>query len=209
MTNAVIRIIETFSPLIPLVIFFTKKSKKTAWSSLLLYYLIVYTFLSFYANFFHLFNIVIYIIISILTFCFFALILEHFLPQQKFRTFNRIVIAITALFFVANAIWGEGTSIFNSYSSGAANLILMAYCVYYYKLQLEKLQTIFVEKLPSFWIVSGVFLYSAGNFFLFCMFNYLTLNYPVFAFYAWDIYIVLILIMNIFFAKGIQCNWEK
>jgi hypothetical protein len=109
-----------------------------------------------------------------------------------------------------NAIWGEGISIFNSYSSAVANLILVAYCVYYYKLQLEKPQINFIEKLPSFWIVSGIFIYSAGNTFLFSMFNTLTRHYPLYLAYdLWDINILLTLIMNIFFAKGIQCNWRK
>ena len=66
----------------------------------------------------------------------------------------------------------------------------------------------FSFRMPLFFIVSGIFIYCAGNFFLFIMFNYLTLNYNNFAFYSWYINDVLILIMNIFFAKGIQCSWK-
>jgi hypothetical protein len=209
--NTIFQIIETFSPLIPLIVFLIKRFKKFTGSKLLLLYLIIYIFLSFCANFFpfiHRSNLLIYVIISILTILFFALILEQFLPQ-KFKMLNRIVISLTILFIIVNAIWGEGSSIFNSYSSVVANLVLVSYCVYYYKWQLEKPQIIFVEKVPSFWIVSGIFIYSAGNIFLFSMFSSLTRNNPAFAYYAWDINIILILIMNILFAKGIQCNWQK
>jgi hypothetical protein len=209
--NTIFQIIETFSPLIPLIVFLAKRFKKFTGSKLLLLYLIIYIFLSFCANLFpfiHRSNILIYVIISILTILFFALILEQFLPQ-KFKMLNGIVISLTILFIIVNAIWGEGSSIFNSYSSVVANLVLVSYCVYYYKWQLEKPQIIFVEKVPSFWIVSGIFIYSAGNIFLFSMFSSLTRNNPGFAYYAWDINIILILIMNILFAKGIQCNWQK
>jgi hypothetical protein len=210
-------ILETFLPLIFIFIFFIKKSKRSTWTKLLLYYSIAYFLLSAYGNilynafphlsFLHGGNVVIYIVIAALTFVFFSLVLEQFLGKQKFKNLNRTVVSITLLFIIMNARWGEGTSAFNSYSSGLSNLILILYCVYYYKLQLEKLEAIFVEKLPSFWIVSGIFIYSAGNFFLFIMFNTLTRNYPELAFYAWGINIFLLLIMNIFFAKGVHATW--
>jgi len=208
--------VETYSPLIPLIFFFIRRSKRSAWAILLISYLGIYLTLVFLANlslvfsisFFYLNNNMIYIILSALTFCFFALILEQFLPPDKFRTINRAVIVIAVLFCMANALWWEGTDIYNSHSAALTNLILISYCVYYYKLQLQTLQTFFVEKQPSFWIVSGIFLYSAGNFFLFTMYNSLTSNYPNFALYSWYINDIIILVMNIFFAKGIQCSWK-
>jgi len=200
-------ILEIFSPIIPLITVLIKGLKKTTWLILLVTYLVIYFILSAYAaslrpkN-----NIVVYIVISILTFSIFALILEEFVKQKKFKIINRAVIIITVLFLIANAILGEGLLIFNSFSSGLTNFILVSYCVYYYKLQLENPQIIFVEKQSSFWIVSGIFIYCAGNFFLFSMFNSLSRNNLVFAFYAWNINDILILVMNIAFAKGIQCN---
>jgi len=204
-------IVETYSPLIPLITFCIKKPKRSAWAVILISYLIIYVFLSADANFFHNIknNIVTYIIISMLTFCFFALIFEQFLSKKKFKIINRTAIIMVVLFFIFNAIWWEGAFIFNSYSSGVANLLLVGYCLYYYKLQLENPHVIFVEKQSSFWIVSGILIYCAGNFFLFSAFNSLTTNYPDFAFYSWNINIFLILIMNIFFAKGLQCNWHQ
>jgi len=204
------QIIEIYSPLIPLIILFIKRPKRSGWIILLTCYLVIYILLVYSAN--NLFggksNNIVYIILSALTLCFFALIFEQFFGK-KFKVFNRTVIIIAVLFFIVNAIFWEGTFLFNSYSSAVANFILLWYCVYYYKLQLEKPQVIFVEKLPSFWIVSGIFIYSAGNFFLFSMFNSLTRDNPQFAYYAWDINIILILIMNSFFAKGIQCASQK
>ena len=59
-----------------------------------------------------------------------------------------------------------------------------------------------MEKQPSFWIVSGIFIYCAGNFFLFSMFNSLSRNNLVFAFYAWNINDFLILSYEYRFRKG-------
>jgi hypothetical protein len=208
--------IEIYSPLIPLIFFFVKRSKRSGWAILLVSYLVIYFTLVFLANlplvfpngnFFN--NNVIYVILSALTFCFFAFILEQFLPLKKFRTINRTVIIVAVLFCIANALWWEGTQIYNSHSAALTNLVLISYCLYYYKLQLQNLQTLFIEKQPSFWIVCGIFLYSAGNFFLFTMYNSLTSNYPNFARYSWYINDFLIFIMNILFAKGIQCSWRK
>jgi len=203
--------IEIYSPVVPLIFFFIRRSKRSRWSILLIIYLIVYISLVYAANNFFVAknNNIVYIILSGVTFCFFAFILEQFLTSRKFKMLNRTVMIIAVLFFIANALWWEGISIFNSYSSAIANLILGAYCVYYYKLQLEKPQIIFVEKLPSFWIVSGIFIYNSGNIFLYSMFNSLTRSNHVFTYEMWDINIILILIMNVFFAKGIQCDWHR
>lgn len=206
----IFRYIEIYSPLIPLIFFFIRRSKRSGWRILITSYLVLYIFLVYGAV--HFFveknNNIVYIILSALTFCFFAFILEQFLPPNKFRTINRTVLIIAVLFFIANAIWWEGISVYNSKSSGLSNFILVSYCVYYYKFQLENMQNIFVEEQPSFWIISGIFIYCAGNFFLFIMFNYLTLHYNNFAYYSWYINDILILVMNIFFAKGIQCSWK-
>ena len=206
-TQIFFQIIETYSPLIPLATLLIKRSRKSSWVILLISYLAIYLSLVYAANNFfsgNKNNNIIYIVLTGVTFCFFALILEQFL-SAKFKFYNRVVILIAVLFFVANAIFWEGTFLFNSYSSAAGNLILLGYCIYYYKLQLEKPQIIFVERLPSFWIVSGIFIYSAGNIFLFSMYNSLTQNHHLFTYEMWDINIILILIMNISFAKGIQC----
>ncbi len=205
-------VIETYSPLIPLITFMIGRFKKTRWVNILLFYLIAYVPLSAYANFLARQiknNIIIYLMIGTLSFFCFALIIEEFLHLKKFKIINRIVIGFTILFFLVNAIWWEGFKIFNSNSSALSNLILMVYCLYYYKLQLDNPQNVFIEKQSSFWIVSGIFIYCAGNFFLFTLYNSLTKEYEGFALYSWRIATILILIMNIFFAKGIQCSLKR
>jgi hypothetical protein len=202
-------IVETFSPLIPLIIYFRKQPKKERWFIVLLIYLIVYVPLAAYSNVLQnqvKNNTIIYLIIGIITFCCFSLIIERILRKKKFKILNRIVIFLTILFFVVNALWWEGSDSFNSNSAALSGLILVAYCIYYYKLQLENPQNVFVEKQSSFWIVSGIFIYCGGNFFLFTFYHSLILDNENFALYAWGFVDLLILFMNIFFAKGIQCS---
>jgi len=221
----IIFIIEPLFPLIPLITLSLKRSGRPRWIIHLRRYLASYIILVSLANSVyylkplleHIFseeflgrinNSIFNITLSALTFCFFALIFEEFLPS-KFKIINRTIMFIAVLFFIANTIWWEGINVFNTYSAALANFILIGYCVSYYQRQLQSLQTLFIEKQPSFWIVSGIFIYCAGNFFLFTTYNYLTFHYTIFAFYSWYINDFLILIMNIFFAKGIQCASQK
>lgn len=215
-TELLFDIIEKYAPLIPLSIFLFKRGKRSSWAILLCSYLITYFFfLSIYNVYIYDYksnrgnNIVVYIVVAILTFCFFALILEQFLQKNNFRIINRAVIVIAVLFFISNALWWEGTSTFNSNSAGLGNFILVCYCLYYYKSQLENPKNFFITRQASFWIVSGIFIYGAGNFFLFTMYKVLTKESPAFAYYSWYVNDIFILMMNIFFAKGLQCNWAR
>lgn len=211
-TETFFDIIERYSTLLPLIVFFLKKSNKEVWVILLLVYLFLYFFfLSIFDPFIYdkPNNIVVYIIVAIFTFCLFSSILERILQQKKFAIVNRIVMVITVLFFLNNAIWGEGISAFNSISGGLANLIIVCYCLYYFKFQFEDPKIIFITNQPSFWAVSGIFIYSAGNFFLFALYNTLTIENSDFAYYAWYVNDIFILVMNIFFSKSMYCNWIR
>src|SRR3954447_11151628 len=120
--------VEVYAPLIPLLFFFIRKPKRSVWINFLISYLTVYILLVYSANHFILFitnNHIVYTVLFGVTFCFFALILEQFLLLQKFKFFNRAVIIIIVLFFVVDAVWGEGISVFNSYSSAITNLVLV------------------------------------------------------------------------------------
>lgn len=204
--------LEMYSTIIPLITFLLKRPKKSKWINVLLYYCITSIPLSMYANYLYYCNrnnIIVYFIIGLNSFCSFIFLFEDFLKQKKMTGVNRIVILFTFLFFVFNIIWGEGSSAINSASHAVGNSIILVYCFYFYKLQLQDPKNIFVEKQPSFWIVSGIFIYSGGVFFLFTLYHPLTLAYKDFANIAWDINDTLILVMNILFAKGVACASQQ
>ncbi len=206
-------ILETFSPAILLISYATNKPKKIKWLNILLVYSLVYIILIGYANYLKLNdhnNIFFYLITSLISFICFALIIEFFLFSRRFTIINYVIIILTLFFSVANVLWGEGMRFYNSNSAAIVNFILIIYCLLYYKQQLTKPQNIFIDKQPSFWIVSGIFIYSAGNFFLFAFYHQLSMlqNWK-FAENMWILPDVLILIMNIFFAKAIQCTLKQ
>lgn|GEM_PF-5419366 len=209
MNYTVFDFLETFSPLIPIAGLLIKRPRNVRWLVVLQIYLLLYIPLSAYANYLatHMrVNIVVYLIISAITFCCFVLVIESFFIHKSKKKINRVLIAVSILFLVVNALLWEGTTIFNSNSSALNNFILLLYCLYYYKLQIANPENAFVEKQPSFWIVSGIFIFCCGDFFLYALYNYLTLHHTDFARdYAWYFNDVLITIMNIFFTKGIIC----
>lgn len=206
-------VIETFSPAIPLISYLVYKPKKAKWLFILLSYSILYIILIGYANylklmFYH--NILFYFITSLISFISFALIVEFFLLSRRFTTINYLIIILTLFFSFANVLWWEGMRFYNSNSAAIINFILIIYCLVYYKEQLSKPQNIFIDKQPSFWVTSAIFIYAAGNFFLFAFYHQLsTMENWKFAENLWILPDVLILIMNIFFAKGIQCTSKQ
>lgn len=202
-------LIEIFSPLIPLIAFFLHRQKKARWLTVLLIYLLVYMLLlisAFILKWTHHSNIISYFIVNIISFIAFGVIISIFLNKRFFFRLNLVIIIITTLFAIGNAIWLEKLEFFNSNSAALDHLILICYCLYYFKLQLKQPGNVFVEKQTSFWIISGIFIYSGGNFFFFAFYNFLTLSNQVLAMNIWYITDVLILTMNIFFAKGLKCN---
>ncbi|HRI22696.1 MAG TPA: hypothetical protein PLA68_17170 [Panacibacter sp.] len=200
-------IIEVFSPLIPIAIYL-RKAIRNRWLFILLCYCFVYILLAIYANYIpttgHS-NILRYLIIAIFSFIAFSLLIDAFIAKKTFTLISRILIIVIILFSVVNFRRWEDTSAYNSNSSALASIILIIYCIYYFKLQLVQIKNVFIERQPSFWIVAGIFLYCGANFFVFAFYRPLTLQYKDFAHSVWYFYDIIILLMNIFFAKGITC----
>jgi len=202
--------IEIFSPLIPLITLFSGKQKKARWLTVLVIYFILYMLLissAFVLKASHHPNIISYFILNIISFIAFGLIISFFVNETFFSKLNLIAITVTSVFAIVNAIWVEHLTYFNSNSAALNNIIIICYCLYYYKLQLKQPANVFIERQTSFWIISGIFIYCGGNFFFFAFYNSLTASNASLAMNIWYVTDVLILLMNIFFAKGLKCNW--
>jgi len=208
-------VIETFAPLIPLAAYLKHRPAKAKWLSVLLIFFVVDICLVAYANFTVgslTYNIPAYVLITDISFLCFALVNGFFIKNKKFNRINCVVIILVILFSIVNFLWLEGSKYYNSNSSSLASLVLIIYSIIYYKQQLINPESIFIEKQPSFWVVSGIFIYAAGNFFLFTFYHLLSVEHGKdegFAEYIWIVVDCLILIMNIFFAKGIKCHPKK
>jgi hypothetical protein len=80
-------------------------------------------------------------------------------------------------------------------------VLLLFYCLQYYFSKLQ--ETIQLDRLPpDFWIVTGLSVYVVVNFFIFLLYNKLTVEFPKFAVSIWNVHNVSFIILNIFLAKA-------
>lgn len=202
-------LLEMLAPLIPMAIILYKKPKKSRWIVTLIIALVIYMLLVAYGNFFESTqnnNILVYIGITLVTFIGFSIVICYLIKNVRFAFFNKIVICMVVLFTIFNALYGEKLIVFNSITATLVNLILIIYCLIYYGKQLANPEVVLIHKQPAFWVISGIFIYSAGCFVLFSFYHQLSNQYWQFALYSWIGVDILIVIMNAFFAKAILCS---
>lgn len=212
-------ILEIYSPLLPISVFLFSRGAKPAWHRILITYSVLYIILAGYANELqsNTENTTwVYVILILCTFSYFLFQILYFTSKKLFsKIYWGLLALVTAVTFF-NTLWYEGGSAFNSLSSGLSCLILLVTCVYYYRMQLENPKFSFIDKKASFWIVSGIFLYSAG-----CLMVYLSFRYLIEFEYKnneketeyllngiWNIQDVIILITNMLFSKGLLCKQD-
>ena len=219
-------IIETFAPIIPLLACLIVKARG-GWVRVLVIYFIVYIMLAGFANFSSLFakdNIIVYTVINVFTFTCFIVVLNIFVGNKYFQIPSYLLIALVIIFGFYNSIRPGGLKYFDSRTSSACAIILLIYCVYYYWMQIQNPKEFFIYRKPSFWIVTAIFIYWGGNFFLFTNYRDLCLQAERLMFishkkesnqlsnFAESIWIVvdfLIILTNILFTKAILCIRNK
>jgi len=91
--------------------------------------------------------------------------------QNWQRTFFIINIAYT-LFFIINIIFWENLSVFNSNSSVVASLITLCLCMYYLLNLSKSDEILYFQRLPLFWIASGLLIYSAVSMLVLMSYKY-------------------------------------
>lgn len=91
-------------------------------------------------------------------------------PDLKLKRVIRIVIILFIIFSVINILLWQGLNEFDSNGFTIASFVFIIYSILYYYGQLRKAEVLFIERLPNFWIVTGIFFYYAGCFFLFLVY---------------------------------------
>lgn len=66
-----------------------------------------------------------------------------------------IMTGLFIVYFIVNGIFLEPLTVFNSYSSSAASLLIAFFCFRYLKELATNDQVMYFQRMPSFWIVSG------------------------------------------------------
>lgn len=224
--NILFPFIETFSPIIPLIACIVLKPR-ARWITILVVYFFVYMLLAGFANFYKGFardNILIYVAITVFTFCCFALLINQFIVNKRIWYTSYLLMIAVLLFAFYNSTVSGGLKYYDSRTSSLSALLLISYCIYYYCMQIMHPKDYFIYQEPSFWIITGIFIYCGGNFFLFTNYRDLCLQAEYllkegnktasdtlwrFAESIWIIADLLILLTNILFAKAILCTRNK
>lgn len=136
---------------------------------------------------------------------FFAFSVFFLRLQQPFLTgVKKLLPVLFLLFVLIDFGWYEN---FFDYSNLSSRLLaieaglLLFYCLQYYFYKVKEDQEI-GQRHPDFWVVTGLGIYVAINFFIFLLYNELSILYPGFAVGIWDIHNISYIILNIFLAKA-------
>lgn len=131
---------------------------------------------------------------------FFSLFFQQFYPIYK--KLDRFVPWIFLTLMTANFIWFEDIKDFSSREHAIEAAILLYYCLlYFYKTTMDE-SIGSPSSLPQFWVVTGLTLYTAINFFIFLFYKYL-MGFPEFKKYAveiWNVHNISFILLNIFIA---------
>jgi hypothetical protein len=99
----------------------------------------------------------------------FVLILLYFSAKVfRFKIFPLLVMMGTGLiFFAFTTFYFKGPFKVNLIGISVLNVIYIILCVLGYYRILKEQQIVHLEKYSGFWIISGIFIYASGSFFLF------------------------------------------
>jgi hypothetical protein len=86
-------------------------------------------------------------------------------------------------------------------------ILLMFYALQYYMFKIKESMEVFSFK-PDFWIVTGLGIYMSINFFIFLLYNELTLRMQNFAINLWNVHNITFIIFNLFLAKAFNESTE-
>ena len=217
---------EAWSPLIPLTIYLTLKSKNR-WTKPIFYYLLLATLfgtaidiiwkrntLGFDSWFQHNLwwwydkdpesgklvfkNLIFYNLLSLARLLFFTWFFSFFLTF-----FKKIIRYITWVFMIQiliNFLFLENIKDFSSSQLTIESGILLFYCLkYFYNTNLDDM-VVSPMSLPQYWIVIGLTLYTSVNFLIFLFYKYLMTSYKIYAVEIWNVHNVSYILLSIFIA---------
>lgn len=145
-------------------------------------------------------NNFIYNILSIVRVLFFSWYFIM-LKQSILQNSKRILPILFIVFAIFNFAGLENFKNFSNNIHVAEVIILMVFTISYFIYILRSDEVLFSRR-PSFWIVTGLFIYEAVNLFVFVIYSSLSKILPKFAFDLWYVHNIAQLIFCILIAKG-------
>ena len=142
-------------------------------------------------------------IIRLLLFAwFFNLLRQRFMHRlKKIIPFAFLVFVLVNFIFYENFIpWGQFESFSSRLLSTEAALLLF-YCLQYFIYLVIEDKPTGLSRQRGFWVVSGLSIYVAVNFFIFLFYEYLSTVTKDFAVNIWDVHNIVFIILCICIAK--------
>ncbi len=131
---------------------------------------------------------------------FFSAFFTYFYPI--FKKLNRFVPWIFLVLMIANFLLHESIKDFSSIQHALEAAILLTYClIYLYKSTLDD-RISSLSSLPPVWLIAGLTLYTAINFFIFLFYKYLmaSLQFKKYAQEVWNVHNISFIILCLFTA---------
>ncbi|MFT3908939.1 MAG: hypothetical protein QM737_05895 [Ferruginibacter sp.] len=153
----------------------------------------------------HMNNLPVFHIYTLLEFGFLVFFLRTLFHDTVISGWLYTIAAVFILFCIINTLFFQDIHTFNSYSRSVEAIIIIGFCLYYFKKQLG--MQLNIPRDPGFWFVLGLFIYFSSSLTIFIISNVsLSLN-KNFLWIMWTIHASLVLLMYIFITKGfIACK---
>jgi hypothetical protein len=131
--------------------------------------------------------------------------------KQPFLTKTKKIIPVLyGIFLLINFGFFENFFnywLFSSRLLSVEAILLMFYALQYYMFKMRESVDIIGYK-ADFWIVTGLGIYMSINFFIFLLYNELTLRMQNFAINLWNVHNITFIIFNLFLAKAFNESTE-
>lgn len=106
-------------------------------------------------------NMPFYHLFSVLDVWFLSYYLLEKITGKKFSLAFILTGCVFTLFCIIDISFWEDITVFNSNSAGVANLIILFLCMSYLLKLSKSDEILYFQRLPAFWIVSGLLIYNA------------------------------------------------
>jgi hypothetical protein len=204
--TAVINYLDTFPPLVILLV---ALNKKTLRGSYIFDFLAIQFICNLGANILNEFNwhnLFMYHLNCISSFVALSLFYIRLFNTRTSKMVIKVVGIIFTIFFFYDILKLEHIDVFNSNTFGLASFILCAYALFFYLKIFKSTPEDNILKSANFWFNTGIFSYYTINFFIFLTYNKLTHEKPPLLIIIWQLHNAIFLIMCVYLFIGTLCK---
>lgn len=205
--DTILQYSDCYMPFVALIIFVLNKNRIEKQEKIFITYLII-NFILFgitdVMGYYKLNNLFLYHF-----YYFFELVfITYYITKCLLQALNPLFFIITgsySLFWVLDVILWEPLNAYSSYAASLQKIIILLLCMYY-MLRLSKSEEIIkFQKLPSFWVVSGILISSAIGILAVIAYKYYTVAGDINTIRTWNIEAVATIIKFTFISIAFLC----